>query len=745
MDVNSTLNSLNRVAAKVLVVAASTVFSAQAQAQFRLPVEVLGEEGTTVTETFNLTSEQVNRARRLFFHANNLSYENKGAIRVNGGDWINLNHDNVRLYSKEETYGGMQHGGMNSIRFTIPSRDLVVGENNIRFRFRRADGLSIGYRIFEFNLRDRQGRNILPSSFFERDNPDDWRRPRDFRNSEAVERGRDLWYSARLFNHDLPNRRVATWYGNNLLPRQRIRATCSDCHTQDGRDLEYFAYSNRSIIERSKFHGLNDTQGRQIAAYIRSLDVPRHGRPWNPPYQPGPAIGRRGIARWAAGAGIDAVLETDAEMLPYMFPNGTSQSEVDAYFDSDRMYDTTTVPVSVQFPDWKHWLPMIHPLDAFGDFYAVSNGDGTFSPGDADEAQNPFVQYPRLRRFLENNNHNRIVERSDRFYELLGDFWRSFRQFFTDRIGRRPSGHWRTKDSVANEYMEHTENGFGQFTRTSLARLMAVKFFELHQEFRLDQINQRLIPAEDQPAPRQWVHSFGYNVFEVPAHFTGTAFGSEVRFVGQPRSTGLLETSTWYELQLVLNPGNGRAGLTGPVDFNYHPGFIRKSAAGNRPHPLRYYRAMNNAYQVKSHSRALREPNNKRRGFIIHQQGPRNILPIDVPGFDGTAFTETLDDIEPGLARKVVNAMTRQLADTLHRPENHPDTYPRSASPDRYQLDQRDKSSYDENSRTNADQLYRYIGQFTEFGVSRRRITRVIDWCETAWPNMDWGAARRQN
>ena len=55
-----------------------------------------------------------------------------------------------------------------------------------------------------------------------------------------------------------------------------------------------------------------------------------------------------------------------------MFPNGTSQAEVDSYFDADKMYDTTIMPLSLQFPDWKHWLPLIHPKDAYGEYWQTA-------------------------------------------------------------------------------------------------------------------------------------------------------------------------------------------------------------------------------------------------------------------------------------------------------------------------------------------------------------------------------------
>ncbi len=76
-------------------------------------------------------------------------------------------------------------------------------------------------------------------------------------------------------------------------------------------------------------------------------------------------MAKRPVWQWAAGAGLDAVLETDAQMLPDMFGANPTKQSVDAYFDSDQMWDTSTQRVSIQLPDWKRWLPLVHPLDAF--------------------------------------------------------------------------------------------------------------------------------------------------------------------------------------------------------------------------------------------------------------------------------------------------------------------------------------------------------------------------------------------
>src|SRR5690606_6903563 len=100
-----------------------------------------------------------------------------------------------------------------------------------------------------------------------------------------IARGKDLWYRASLVD---PSRGNVT-----------MRASCTHCHAQDGRDLYYYNYSNKAIEQRAVFHGLTSTQGKQIASYIRNLGKEKgayqsiFGRPWNPPYQPGPGTDSR--------------------------------------------------------------------------------------------------------------------------------------------------------------------------------------------------------------------------------------------------------------------------------------------------------------------------------------------------------------------------------------------------------------------------------------------------------------------
>jgi hypothetical protein len=149
-------------------------------------------------------------------------------------------------------------------------------------------------------------------------------------------------------------------------------ASCNDCHvdtsdaTHDGGgyDLKYFNYSSHAIVSRAQFHQLSQTEGEDITAYIRSLPTPasKYGRPWNPPYQPGPEIYQRPASEWAAGAGIDAVLTDQSKLVPLLFPSGTI-SDADISLTSGKKIDLVSLP-SFPLLDWNEWLPTVHPKDA---------------------------------------------------------------------------------------------------------------------------------------------------------------------------------------------------------------------------------------------------------------------------------------------------------------------------------------------------------------------------------------------
>ncbi len=712
-----------------------------------LPIEVLGAEGTTASVQFtvnNLSSSN----NKLQLVINNLSYQNKGSVKINNGSYLALNHANVDMQPQALARGGMVHGGFNTIRLTIPGNDLQNGNNTVTFRFDESDGISIGYRVVKMNVLDANGSPLLGSNVFTEDNPDNWTGPST--SAAAISRGATLWSQRnKLWNHYLPSGRTGSWYSYDIPTTRPITASCSDCHTKDGRDLELFSYSNKSIIERAKFHKLSQSEAEDITSYIRSLsagdpNIERVGRPWNPPYQPGPALdGETNMNLWAAGAGLDAVLETDAEMLPYLFPNGVTKAEIEQLFDKDAMYDRTIIPLAIQFPDWKHWLPMVHPLDAYDNNYLLNT-----SP------RKPLKGIDDMRAFLDNYySSNSVNNPPSNLLSQLVKMYDEFRFFQED--GATNKNHWRTQGGRAEANLK---NGIAhELANTSLARLLSVKNFEFMQEFQLQDKADRYVNAADQPGDRQWP-SLRYSVFEVPPHFTAR---NSKAFVGQQDKTGYYESTNWYNLQFVLNGGNGLVGGTQPTDFNYHvPHIGRAIRSSGIDEPLRYFSAIAQSWQIRTWT-GQTGPGEK--GYKLKQQGPWAFVGID-QNFDFfyTKFTtkdrphimvDKLADINPNLPKWIVGALLKQFNDEMDRNLNRLSAWPRTtdtkgSSTRLERASKNDGDLYSLNTLKNkiggmphrhADKL-NYITPILKeiMGNDCAEVNRYLDWCNDAFTQINW-------
>ena len=743
--------------------------------KIKLPIEILGAENKTEERRFNLTADQLSKVAVLWLQVNNLSYEDKASIRINTGSWQTLNHQTVSILSPEKERGGMSHGGYNTIRFTIPINNFRTGDINIlRFRFNKSDGISNGFRVIKFNLLDANSQEILDDSYFEEDDPATWKLP--FSDATSIAKGKDLWFNADLESNYLPVNRKGFWYSQELSGAKPIKAKCASCHTQDGRDLEIFSYSNISIIERAKFHKLTEEEGKYIASYIRSLsdeheNVGRYGRPWNPPYQPGPEVANMPIKEWAAGAGLDAVLEKDEEMLPYMFPNGVNQETVYDRFDSDKMYDRTIMPIAIQFPDWKHWLPMIHPMDAYsnGNFYQQSYDDRALYVNLNSSKMNPEKGYEIFRQYLVNAPKKAdgvtvdIASMSQNRLEILKEQHRVFRLHFRfyQAQGGDLNKHWRSITGLGLNSL--STDVPVDFAATSLARLMAVKNFEFMNEFNMqDQAPSYMLP-EDQPNVRQWFHHpDAKHVFEIPAHITGCLDGDCQSFTTQPRNVGQFESTNWYQVQSVLAPGNGANSHNGPVDNNYQAEFILKSGKSSGIYePLRYYNSLNLMYQTKTWSGDT-NPNDG-NGFRIRVQGPWYFLGKEAdagrsqfhsftPGF----WPTTLDNVQQGLTRMVLNAQFKQFLKEINKPQNDLNNWGRFDSPLpgyttnlSQNLDSKSKNSirdvtesFNPDDPLYADHMYWSIDEAYKLGVDVAILQEVLVWCIKAWPFINWDSLR---
>ncbi len=329
-------------------------------APVRLPVEVTGGDGATRSVTVTVKES----VRSLWMQIHGLEYADEVSVRVNDGAWVALNNKSVALGEPERSYGGIG-GAISTVKVTLALADgaVVDGENRIAFRFNHTDGVVSGFRVLRFNFLRADGRPVLGPDAFAEEDPNEWAAP--LQDAASVAAGKKLWDEGALVANGLPK-------------APPIRAHCGDCHTQDGRDLKYFNFSNDSIVTRSKFHGLSDLEGREIASYIRSLKAPNPGRPWNPPYQPGPGMDAKPVENWAAGAGLEWVLGKDTDTLPFLFGKTISAEA----FSPDGTVNGREVPIALPLPDWNHWLPHVHPLDVWGARFDKSEFARMYDGGD---------------------------------------------------------------------------------------------------------------------------------------------------------------------------------------------------------------------------------------------------------------------------------------------------------------------------------------------------------------------------
>jgi hypothetical protein len=577
---------LQRLAASfaVAVFTSGLVSVATAGTAVTLPVEIVGENGATSAVTVEVPAQRAREVRSLWMQIHGLSYSDMVSVQVNRSAWFSLNNNTVAVAEPGRSYGGIG-GGFSTLKVTLslPGDAVVEGANIIRFRFNQSDGIASGFRVLAFNLLTADSSRVLEPGAFTQEDPGTWTPP--LRDRDAILAGQELWLRARLQASPLPN-------------APQIRAHCSDCHARDGRDLKYFGFSNESIVARSRFHGLSGLQGQQIASYIRSLPVPTPGRPWNPPYQPGPGLDAQGAANWAAGAGLSWALDSDSATLPFIFAPSADLAGRSAQgpvanppdwsaivplisrsaFRPDGNLNPREIPISLQLPDWNHWLPRVHPLDAWGP--AFQNSEFSELYGSMDGPSLAGRRAPSggakqsLLRVLASPDLSALIS-SGRIVTYFSK-WTNARRVLLKSFVERGGVNW-SPDLALRAYS------------TQLWQL--VKTWEMTQEFGLEGRGRDLfgatgesltwfntIPAATAPA--------AVNIPDGPSGMGGSALTNEYF------------DASWYELQVLLNSGNHRHRDRSPIDWVYViGGFKDLYSESRRPEPARLLVALIKAMQ----------------------------------------------------------------------------------------------------------------------------------------------------
>jgi hypothetical protein len=560
-----------------------------------------------------------------------------------------------------------------------------------------------------FNLR-KGSSDVLPAGNFKLDDPNQWK-PKLTAASD-LQAGKALWENAKL--------------KESPLSSETLVASCSACHAVDGRDLKYFNYSDWSIESRSQFHGLSERQAQQISSYIRSLDlnlpagknVVAQARPWNPPYQPGVGLDAKPVEEWAAGAGLSAVLNSDAEMMPYLFPNGASMTSV---IDSRKTLNVREMPIALQLPDWNAWLPEVHPSDIWPGF----------------EREAPYVAYQNSRGQLQTSGVESLIAQKQ-LLEILNNINGSSRRFIEDGAGDAGADGevWRT---TAGKNLPAGLSASERETRKlSLAQWSAVKQWELATGFKLEDDTSKILANGE---ARAWP-SKGQSVHPLAPHIT--ADDTQSGFTWQSTLVGKYNSTAWYQLQMTLNAGQRQLVNVQPQDWPYQLRHVREfSEVAGVQQPLRMTQSIIKAYQARD---------NGVGPSVLNGWQLRSLHPwwaYGDPSKGGTEFWDQLDTIRPGLRRQVLEGFLEEFLRMINSFQEGDWTRcaSKAAGTSRwFCVDDIDyvpklpKSFFSFPENNHADSFYRLLPLLKQSGVQPALVKQMLNWCQKMWPQGDWDA-----
>ena len=611
--------------------------------ELALPIEVLGSGDpstpTIAGTTLTLATADTGAVQTLYVACHRCGFYDapeyealakplvkvKASLRIVGGmttgtsdaPWLDITNTTVEIDPMALAHGGID-GGMVALSFQVALDDAARARlaanaaNRIEFRFNGSDGNSNGFRVLDVQLRDGSGKNLTPAT-------KKWadislEKAAGQAASESSARGQALWSGRDLL------------VKSPIVPR-KIRAACNDCHATDGRDLQYFNYSNNSVVQRSLFHGLSAAQGQDIAAYLRASlyasKVPHvaAAAPWNPPFQPGPGLDAKPAVEWSAGAGLAAVLPDGKAFMKALFnkplddtPLSVTQADINGVLDATKVLNAREVPVALQYPDWNAWLPPVHPLD----IWTPDAGQtmGLFETGT--KTGNPLATYQAIETWLQQNkNPNGVYgdwshltpnQRNDiqgKLQSLGGQaigFGGGSRGTRVSPDANAPFGVQLGAKKLAALLAAPTaaladltacgptgactpfsDDAFIERADVGLYHWMGVKQWELVESYGLH--DQRSFHGKLDDS-KQWVGEgevrgwpYGWpSLFYLAPHMlyapTVTDKGTrEFYFSWEKRLISYYRTNAWYQLQVTVNPGWGGAS-NGAIDWPYTQGFI---------------------------------------------------------------------------------------------------------------------------------------------------------------------------
>jgi hypothetical protein len=633
------------------------------QANVELPIRVMLPDQATTSVTLNASNGSATDS--LYIQAHQIGYSSfeefsvhKASIRVNGdqgGSWVDVTNALATCKHPEETLNCIT-GPYPVVRFEIAARDLGPfqdGANTIEFRLNYASSSespdafgsrSTAYRVLDIELRDAGDNDLIDGTTFSWDDPSAWDAPR----GASASNGESLWHE----------RDRLVWGADG----RSITASCADCHHRNGRDLQYFAFSNGAVINRAKFHGLTTQQAKDVAAYIRSRELrdvddghryDPPARPWTPVYQPGPSsrasrseqaprdrgtpihqMPSNGSQYWTAGAGLDWALDHDRETLPYLFPQGVSQADIDA--DSSlRMWH---VPTALQFADWNGWLPAHHPLDQWGSAFQASTIRNVYHGA---AGTNRAIRADFIDCWASRGDDTSCLQKADRYMKYM---W-----FYADQFSK----DWGSAD-VASGFGNTTHQAEDAFKNLNLMKWASVKQWEVMHTYDLADETRVLHPGADR---LHWLGGDQRNPFDNAPHILGAYAGDK---------TGVwdrwLETM-WYEVQTRIAAGQGIHHSIRPVDWKYQ--FMKiagyRKASTDLSHALRFVTSVAKVQQVcESNAQTFQDGQPQAWWTRVRHCDFGSTM-----GWEANWLVPTLNRYESGLAREVYEALFRENVEKM--------------------------------------------------------------------------------
>jgi len=510
-----------------------------------LPVEVAGAQGITETVSVGLQDIVPSDTYQFSMQYHHTLHSTNGfKIQFNNAAPINVNDVTFPPAAREAAFGG-HYGACSVIRCTnsgIIGSTFVSsgGLNTIRFIFSDTNSSPAAIRILAFNFQ-HAGTNMIVAKYFADENPDNWAPV--YTNATLIATGRGIWYGTNLTGFQSDGTRGA------------ITAHCTDCHAQDGRDLKYYSYSNKSIVERSKFHGLTQLQGEYVASYIRSLNIPNPGRPWNPPYQPGPGLDTNLLSSWAAGAGISAVLDDDQLTISDLFGSVVTNTVITLTNNAN----VRQVRIAMQLPDWNHWLPSIHPLDAFGSNAFIASGSKLMTQYDGG-GNGAAVGTQYLRNTLVKGSAASLANSK---FILAGWVLEGTDSGMPYQVSISPKSSHGTIAAARKAYA------------TALWQL--TKMWELHNEFDLQNlaVTAGLFQAAAEPRTQYTKRLY----FDASPNILGLSLTNH-GINNNSTATFKYFSQAWYQVQLLIDYGNHSPDIfyqthQTPIDWPYVEGILK--------------------------------------------------------------------------------------------------------------------------------------------------------------------------